>query len=718
MRPFPCLAAAGLAMAPAAAAQDLTVSGTNTARWERYETRGNPAGSPYPFTTTTGYDELVLNLGWQPSSFDRWRGLVAGVVNDSPYRSPDRDVVPERLVLARENGEAAIPYRAEAGDFFAFATTRTQQRPLKGAAIELQPVTDGAFRHSILAFAGAAQPSWRHLQWSDDNSLGLSWLAEVGAARFTVNALRSSRQSNAPEGAPRRSQDVASVSAEAPFTLGETGWRAEAELATLRGDHDGASGTASTAVRDVRDEGLFAQLSGTHAPSGVGWRFRAERYGADYRPYGTSVAADRRSLEAHLTGLAPGGLSWRARLQDFRDGFEGDNPLHTRVAGTGLSGPWAALAATVSADVFRQVLERRDGSLDQGNFTANVFLSRPFGIAIGQLGLLYQRVDDDIVADASPRTKQVNASVALPLAFAGLQGSVVPGVVWRDVTNALFATRDVQATLQLFLSGGPHRLSLNAGRLSQDPSLAATPEVATINFGLDYRYRHGAHEFGFDLTTFDRRPSPGEKTEAWRAGLTWVFSFDRSLRAAPAPVAAPAIAASTGAVPRDIGVLAALVPGDLLEDAVSRMAAAGNAGATNLPGAVVWEARPLAEIEGRQRVVLVAEAGRVERSGVIVSLAPSGGGDDASRVFERVRRMLIDRFGRPATTFEEGDFGPQFARDVAAGRLIRIAEWNAARGVIRLGIPRRLDGVARIEIHHARGFASPRDTAWGMEAIR
>ena len=45
-------------------------------------------------------------------------------------------------------------------------------------------------------------------------------------------------------------------------------------------------------------------------------------------------------------------------------------------------------------------------------------------------------------------------------------------------------------------------------------------------------------------------------------------------------------------------------------------------------------------------------------------------------------------------------------------------EWNTERGAVRLGIPRRLDGIARIEIHHARAFGSHRDTNWGLEAIR
>jgi hypothetical protein len=237
-----------------------------------------------------------------------------------------------------------------------------------------------------------------------------------------------------------------------------------------------------------------------------------------------------------------------------------------------------------------------------------------------------------------------------------------------------------------------------------------------VNFGLDYRYRRGPHELGFDVTTFDRRPTPGEKTEAWRAGLTWTYAFDYQAQAAPKSV--PAVATTAGPVPRDAGLLVAMAPGDPLEETIKRIADSGMAAGSRQPGAMVFEARPLAEIEGRQRVVIAHDAGRVERVGIIVSLAPAGGGEDASRTFERVRRMLIERFGRPATTFEEGAFGANFAKDLAAGRLIRIAEWNTERGVVRLGIPRRLDGVARIEIHHARAFGSPRDTAWGLEAIR
>jgi hypothetical protein len=706
--------AAALAIAvPAALAQEVAVSGTNTVRAERYETRGNPLGTPYPVTTSTGYDEFVLNLAWQPSGFDRWRGLVAGVANDSPYRSPDRGVVPERIAFARENGESAIPYRAEAGDFFAFTSLRTQQRPLKGAAVELQPASARAdVRTSFLVFGGAAQNSWRHLQWDDDNTIGVSWLTEIGASRLAANVLRNARDAGGSTGPGRRSQTVASLAAEAPFVLGGTRWRAEAEAATLRGDHDGAGSDG----RDKRDASLFAQLSGSAANASLAWRLRGERHGQDYRPFGAAVTPDRRAAEAHLSWTTAGYFSWRARLQDFRDGYETANPLDSRVAGLAASGPVPALGGSLNVDAFRQELGRRDGSVDQRNTVANAFLARPFGSTVAQVGLIYHRVDDRVQSGASPRTRQASLTLLHPLDLGLLKGSIGPGFTWRETSGGVSATRDIQATLALALAGGPHRLALNAGRLAQDPTLAANPDVATINFGLDYRYRWRQHEFGADVTVFDRKPSPGERTEAWRAGITWTWHFDAVPAASARPVAT--VAAASGPVTRDAGLLAAIAPGDDLAASFARLAVSGLAGGTRQAGAVVHEARLLADVDERQRVVIAFDGDRVERSALVISLAPSGSADDAGRLYDRVRRSLIDRLGRPTSTFEQGAFGPGYANDVAAGRLIRIAEWTTDRGVIRLGIPRRLDGAARIEIHHARAFASPRDTAWGLEAIR
>lgn len=691
-----------------AGAQQVSVSGSNTVRLERYESRGALASSPYPFTGSTGFDEIALNLGWQPSAYDRWRGFITGVINDSPYRSPDRDVVPERIGFTRENGEAAIPYRMDAGDFFAFTTFRTQQRALKGFSIELQPIpADDKLRSSILVFAGAAQPSWRHLQWNDDNTMGLSWLTEWQDKRITVNVLRNSRGANLSAG--ERTQSVASLAAEAPFRAGDMHLRAEAEIASLRGDHDNAQG--------IRDSGLFAQLSGRYAKSSINWRLRGERYGADYQPFGAAVTPDRRSTEAHIAGIIDQSFSWRARVQRFHDQAESANPQDTNVAGLGLSGPWQALNATVNVDVFTQSLKRRDGSVNQDATTFNVFIAKPWNNWLLQTSLLWQSLDDKVVADNQPRTKQIGVTLLKPVQWGRWSGSVGPGLTWRDISGGLTNSRDITVTLAMNLTGGPHRFALNAGRLAQNPSVMAAPDVATVNLGLDYRYRHGQHEFGFDVTLFDRKPTPGEKTEAWKAGVTWVWQFDRQSRTTARPAATLTSSPQTP-LTRSASLLADVAPGTSWEATLSQMAAAGLAGGLRSGNAMVFEARLLDDIEQRQRVVLVEDGGRVARTALVVALGDGAGADDAARIHERVLRQLIERFGRPSSSFEQGSFGPTYANDIASGKLIRIAEWTTSAGTLRMGIPRRLDGVARIEIIHAAGFGSPRDGNWGMETVR
>lgn len=706
------LSAAGIV-----AAQDMVVSGTNTVRIERYDTDGDALASPFPHTGTTGYDELALDFAWQPSSFDRWRGLFAGVANDSPYRSPHRGFVPERLALARENGEAAVPYRAEAGDFFAFTSLRTQQRPLKGLSLELQPILASPdLQTSVLLFGGVFHPTWRDLRWRDDNTVGLSWLTQWRGARLTVNALHNERAADATLGRASVEQDLASVAAEAPFALGASRWRAEGEAAFLRGDPDFAFLPPGAEAGDREDEGYFAQLSGSLAAEPLSWRLRGERYGRNYRPIGAAIAPDRRALEAHVSWQSPQALALNARLQDFRDAFESANPLDTRVVGLAAFGPIAPLGATFSVDLFRQRTDRADGSLSQRNITMNASASRPFGPVIAQLGALYQRVEDRVLADASPRTRQVTLQATAPLRLGELTGSISPGLTWREIDGSPLATRDWQANLQLALFGGPHRLSLNAGRLAQDPSLPVNPEVATVNFGLDYRYRWGRHEFGADVVVFDRKPVPGEKTEAWKAGLSWSYSFD-AMPLAPLAVARGA-PPSEVPISRDAGLLAGIAPGDPLDATLARLSASGFGGGMRLPGMVVYEARLLPEVDERQRLAIVHANGRVERVALVVSLPPSAGPQDAERAFDRARRALIDRYGRPSGTHESGTFAPGYANELAAGRLLRIAEWRTDRGMLRAGIPRRLDGLARIEIHHAASFPGARETGWGLESLR
>ena len=606
-RLLPILALCVVVGAPA---QQLSVTGANTLRLERNSARGDPFASPFPFTGTTGYNELFLNFNWATGPDDHWNALISGVANDSPYRSPYRGLVPERLVLTRENGEAAVPYRVEAGDFFGFTSFRTQQRPLKGAVLELQPIPGSAgLRSSYQLFSGASAPSWRRFKWSDDNTTGVSWLGEHGDRRLLVNLLRNERRIAFLPDTPALRQQVASIAAESPFMLGSTRLRAEAELAHMRGDHDG--GWFLGIGQDKRDTGSFLQLTGLYPDSTFNWRLRAERYGQDYRPFGAAIVPDRRSAEGYMEWTSASALNLRGRLQSYKDAAESDNPLDTRVAGVALSGPLAAIGGAVNLDVFRQDMARRDRSLDQKILTANGSLSRPFGDWLGTLNLLHQKIDDRSALDDDQTTRQLGLAATGAMRIGPLQGSVTPGLVWREVRGSLAATRDWHATLALALAGGPHRIALNAGRLAQNPPAGFIPDVATVNFGLDYRWRRGQHELGFDATVFDRKPRPGTKTEAYRVGLTWVYHFQQGSMGPGIP-AGPALTGSER-IAANASLLASVAPGAPLDTTLARLAQGGLGVGLRQPNAVVFEQRLLTDIEQRQRVVVAHDGASVEK---------------------------------------------------------------------------------------------------------
>ncbi|MDQ7010638.1 MAG: hypothetical protein Q9M29_02335, partial [Mariprofundaceae bacterium] len=257
------LAAAALVCAPvvsavaAHAAPDLTelsgwpawhIYGSNTYRADVYNAYGDRASSPYPFTGIQDYDELNLSLERRLSPFDRVTGQVNGLLyNASRYRSSFQGAVPERLNIRRDKGDVLIPYRAEAGDFFAFQSYRTVQRSLKGVQVELQPHLGGRARHSIVLFSGGGSPAWRSFQLADDWSNGASWLVEHPVyGRLSANLVFNHRQADRALGVLGRRQYVSSLAYEktGTWTTERLPWLSqrltvEGEAGRFIGDHAG-----------------------------------------------------------------------------------------------------------------------------------------------------------------------------------------------------------------------------------------------------------------------------------------------------------------------------------------------------------------------------------------------------------------------------------------------------------------------------------------------
>lgn len=698
--------------------------GANTLRLERYNTVGNAAFTPYRTEGPRAYNDFSLNLMRRESEFDLWRVQIYGVANGSEYRSPFDGPVLERFSLFREKGDAGLPYRFEVGDYFANFSYRTLQRSLKGGMLELQPATTSSadWRYSIVMLTGAGASSWRSFTADEDYTNGLSLLMVTpGNTRIVGNVLQNRRDGNFAQGTLVRSQQVASLGFEHDTRFSAQRLKFEGEVGAFYGDHDGVT----TALSGQRQSGnaYYGQVSGRATNMPLDYRFRAERYDQDYRPTGAVVSPDRRSFEAHAGWLYPDNLSLRARAQAFTDGLQTGNPTDTRTYGATLSGllfPQTFRGLTGSVDTFLQDQEKRDRTIDRRTFNLNANVSLPLSRDwFGRVGLFSQRLRDHVTGAADVSTTQLSFGADHSFQVGGFVGTLTPGVALRFVRGGTGATDDVNPTLAFNLSNGPHRVGFNYGLLAQAPTVFGNTNVATQQLAADYRYTRGQNTFGAELNVFDRAQDGGvQSTTAYRVSLFWTHNFEK-MRTAAAGAALISDAVGTGAaLPRSPGLLLALAPGSSIDTQLKRLEESGFRGVVSQPGVAVIEARLLDEIEQRQRVAVTHEAGNVVKSALIVDLGAVGGVDTLAQVFERVRRALLDRYGRPLTTFDEGSFTPTLAADLAAGRFIRVMEWATEHGRLRLGIPRRLDGTVRIEVQHARSFPQPRDTAWSIETVR
>jgi hypothetical protein len=133
---------------------------------------------------------------------------------------------------------------------------------------------------------------------------------------------------------------------------------------------------------------------------------------------------------------------------------------------------------------------------------------------------------------------------------------------------------------------------------------------------------------------------------------------------------------------------------------------------------VIYEAPIIEIITERQRLALEHVRGRVRSASVIIDVDDTAMATEFARLYERAREHLLGRYGSPVRTLEEGAFEADMSGALSAGRFVRSAEWQTPEGVIRLGIPPRLDGVARIEIRYAGDLPGPREGSWSLDLVR
>lgn len=711
----------GLAPAPTIAAEegpatpfdDWSFSGSLHFSGETRGGSGDPGGQIFGGDETDGFAELDLRMARRLSQFYTWEASAFIAVDESEVRGVKNGVIVERFRTVGQRGDVATPWKLEVGDYFGFLSERTLQRPLKGGRVEIQPSLGGdAFFHSVQAYAGNATADYEDFfqeEADDEVHAGFSWLAEhdrLGALMFAGDYSRTD---------PTDADGVNfSLAGDTGFDFAGQEFGFESEIAFFDSpDNDpavnGRGGVAFMAELSGRDEGLS-------------YSTRFEDYDEAYRPPGAAIITDQRFYEGRIGYRFDQGVQLRGRLQHQETERSTANALATATAGVFASLP--ASESTFGASLTLDAFRRDEATDDRGTKRTSHFaaLTAMRGIDADWTGTM--RLDGSL-------TENNGNLVTEDVAFAGIDleatrsvnfgdfiGSVTPGVQFQVEETAGDDVYAYGPKLGFFLSSETgHDLSVQADLLVQAGGGAGLDAVET-SFGGLYSYNVDVHRFAVEADYFKRDPEGGITGDGYRLLLSYTISFDRPAKSE----AGDGVGfAGGGRSPFDqVGFvdLTGFLPGGPIAEARAEVERAGRTALFRFGDALVSEDRWLRDIDARQRLVLVERLGRLDRTALLIDLPDGQGSPGDARAFDQIFEIFLKAYGPPSTSISEGNFAPGLLVALREGRFRRIFEWPTAGGVLRLGIPLRLDGAIRVEAIFARTQPPPGQLSWGLQQIR
>jgi len=693
-------------------------SGQNSAHLDYYNSHG-PSGS-YLQEGWRPYNDLNIQFQNRRNPYNTFKGYASGTISGSPYRSRQYGVSLERFNFNQENGEAALPYRLDIGDYHGFQTPRVLQKSIKGLQAELQPGEFLGAQSSLLLQGGGASQDFFDNRLADNLFGGASWLMNWNRTKASLNFVYNDQRGQS--GLPDLRQYVTGLALNHHFSFLSQQLSLDAELNYLRGDN-ALNGDS------YKDEGLgaFAQLQGK-SKLPLTYSLRYEEYDKAYVPRGGVVSAGRRTIEARAGWQSALGYAINGRGQYYRDGMGSTVTTDTYVGGLGLSGaipnPWVQ-GINAGVDAYRQQAESDPSKTIIHSLNANLSHPLPLGwtsrwtASIADTHVVYGIASDN-------RTQQYGFDLGHGLALAGFSGRVNTGLVYSILRQTGQDSDDLGVNFSSSLSRGPVSFNLSYRHLNQDRQTGLVDNLTHgLNAACEYTYQR--HQLRLEADYGYRKPQNADESADTRIALTWTFSFDRpATPVAAAAVEAPAAqVAQTGQPtpektpegPMMVQSLADISPGMAMDRVLSGLEARNIKGGIAQGRHLILETPWFDDVSQRQRLVLTQQNKRLERATVIVDLNQVGELDNAYQLYERIRSRLNRELGA-ATTQEISVFGPNLAQDLRDGKFVRISDWKTPTGVLRLGIPRRLDGIVRIEVQHAQSFPMSGYVSWSLEDVQ
>lgn len=703
----------------APADEDWQLSGSVNARWDHYAVSGDADIAPYASTGSQYYSDFAATFARRISAYEKMSAQITAAINESAYRGNERGGVVQQLKALWEKGDAAIPFRAEAGDIFAYQSLRTLQRGLRGGQIEWQPETTLGKRQSVLLAAGTSATSYRHnsnAETSNDRFASVGWLLEeTPMGTFNLSNTWASRRAGAGASGsttnssyPGYSQSVTSLGYLQTINQSWQRLFIQGERALFRGAADGQAG--------VHDQASMVTVEGRVINLPLNYLARWERIGQGYRPSGAAAPADAEQTTLQASWRFLTGQNIVVRALQSRDGWDSGRETKARTAQATLNGP-VIDKLFINTDMAIQQRRALDDSLRDRLANGRVEVSYSFlGGNNIRSGFSGRRAESE-VANTVAYSRDWFIQAGLPFDWSGIRGTFSPGITWRNQVDTTGTQKSFSPTLLFTASRDNHSFTFSRATTTLKLSDAI---VDASGKQTAFSYTYGARSFRItaDGEAISRVSPVDQHAQARRIGFSISIPFDRASARAVGRNASglDAGAASIAGSGFDIAAMGPNTPLANLEGLAAQFRIAAFASQGDYR---VSEAQIFNQITSRQRVVAKINGERVTIAAIVVD--PNSGDTSAElqRQYERIQESMLRAYGSPTINSTQGNFSQQLTNDLNAGTFRRVMEWRVGNNVLRFGIPRRLDGQIRFEIQLAAQFnSSVEANRWSLEDFR
>lgn len=502
------------------------IQGSNEIRWDYYHVSGDKTQSSYQETGSFLSDRLNLNMSKELKPGKHVDFHVETLVADDAYLA-DEGIALEWLHLQLEDASTNIPYRIEIGDIYANVSSRTLQRTIRGATVDLQSQSPTKSQ-SLLLLSGTGETRWEETFDKKGDDLYFNSASYLLSTQSTQKKtigfnIVHAHQSAAAEAFlfPVTSQDQYIGSIIGQADLGKI--TVEGEYAYALQSISSASNTSGT--------GGYLQISNDSRHFSN--RLRFEKNDADFIPLGgIGVISNRNAVEFHSKFRPKFGGTFNLRVQHFQDNVDGPFArVDTKAFSTRYKGrlkKWRPrLKYVLSAEA--QTIEAKDLTTDISFNRYEFILKDTFKHGFyGRYRINYTD-SKDTAARFSPK-KRINNIFSIGRRF---KGKLFDEEVKYNIRLALKNRHQYENAGFFFYRpligfsarSKHHNLRLRYFMKLQDTDRATANDFSNHSRKASYTYRRGRHSISLEWSEFLRSPRGELKTDTNRTHVIYRLEF-------------------------------------------------------------------------------------------------------------------------------------------------------------------------------------------------